>query len=84
MINCYETSRGDFVPPHALTADEALALHRRGVLEAGDYGLLTLDARLAVAASAEGAVAARRRRGGCGVTIFWGVRTPTRAYQGRA
>jgi len=83
-INLYETGSGDFVPAYALTVDEAVALHRRGVLEARDERHLSPAARLAVRGETRDAVASRRRRGGRGVVIYWGVRRPTRAYQGRA
>lgn len=84
MINLFETSRGDFVPASSLTAEEAVDLHRRGVLGAVDARRLSPAARIAVDVVVAGRVGSRRRRGGCGVTIFWGVRTPTRAHQGRA
>lgn len=79
-INLYETGSGDFAPASSLTADESVALHRRGVLAAIDYERMSIEARAAVGIELRRAVAARRY----GRTIFWGCRVPTRVYHGRA
>lgn len=82
MLNCYETARGDFSPAHALTPDEAVDLHRRGVFLAADFELLTQAARRAVTERFEAEVSGGGR---CHVVyVHFGVRQATRAHQGRA
>lgn len=80
-INLYELPTGVFCAPQSLTADEAVELHNRRILQATDYELLSFDAAFAVQLEMEAAV---RGAKSTGAVVFWGVRKPIRASQGRA
>jgi len=80
VINLYDTERG-FCPAESLTPDEAVALHHRGLLEVADYKRLSFAGAFAVFVEIEKAVRGRRP---VGTVIFFGVKSPVRAHQGKA
>lgn len=76
----YETPSGAFAPASSLTTDEAVELHRKGMLQATDFEQLQPAAMVAVLHAIE-----ERVRGTSTATVqFWGVLRPRRVLQGRA
>jgi hypothetical protein len=82
VISLYEVG-STFVAPQSLTVDEALDLHRRGVLVASDFGFLSEPARDAITAASLKRLDDVRPRNGF-TFVKWGVKRLTRAFIGRA
>jgi hypothetical protein len=84
MVNLYEVGC-TFVHPQSLSADEAVDLYRRDVLQTSDFPHLSFEAAFAVRLEIEAKLRGDRRRGrGC--LVFWGIgrgRT-VRAHEGTA
>lgn len=80
MIHLYETATGVFAPASSLSPEEAVALHRSGMLQATCFEQLKPAAMVAVLHAIE----ERVRGASTGTVQFWGVTKPRRVLQGRA